>query len=465
MHFTHHRLALFMTLAISAANAQYAHARGDMEPDEEAEYEQPYRANEATPIRSYVTRKVTTNDGLQTATVIVPSPDEGHDHRPPNPVPEPAAPVKGYLTGQATTYNGLQVAKVLEPELIRQMGLPYMPGELSNSLVDLGEALEQRPGGSSGALEQLAGSQNANLAGATQNATQQLSTQLLSHLRALPAGEDGNFWVQGLGNSATLDKHRGSAGLKHGTQGLLLGADWALDHAWRIGVMGAKSSTNLDAQRFSADLDSWHLGGYAVRQDGPLALRLGAIYSDHAGQNKRSVHLLDYKEQLRGNYNAQSQTVFSELGYQLGSDGISIEPFAGLGYQRYHRDSFKERGGLTALNVRSQTQQNLNSTFGLRLATVYRLDNQMSLTPHLSISWKHLYGEVDSRVRQSFRHTPVPIDGFTIAGTPLDRDNLNVQVGLNLALSPQHTVGLTYNGEAGTHSRNQGLIGQWQMQF
>ena len=373
--------------------------------------------------------------------------------------------VDDYLTRHATTRNGQQVAKVLEPAINELLQSGELTPEEIKDLEKIVDTLAQQPGGIGAVLEQLAGSQNANLAGATQNTTQQLSNQLLSVLRTLPTDDDGHFWVQGLGNSATLDKQGGSAGLKHGTQGLSLGADWALDHAWRVGVMGAKTTTNLDAQRFSADLDSWHLGGYAVRQDGPLALRLGAIYSDHAGKNKRSIHLLDYKEQLRGDYTAQSQTVFSELGYQLGSEDISIEPFAGLGYQRYHRDGFKEKGGLSALNVGSQTQQNLNSTFGLRVATVYRFDNRMSLTPHLTTGWKHLYGDVNSRVRQSYRVAPGLIDSFTTTGTALDRDNLNMSAGLDLTLSPQHTVGLTYNGEAGTNSRSQGLMGQWQMKF
>lgn len=426
MHFTHHRLVLVMAFALSAANIQTAHARGDMA--ELASYE-----------------------ALDS---------EQHDS-----APIKAPLVDDYLTRHATSRNGLQVAKVLEPAINRLLQSGELSPEEIKELEKIADALTQQPGGMGAVLEQLAGSQNANLAAATQNTTQQLSNQLLSVLRKLPNDDDGHFWVQGLGNSATLDKQGGSAGLKHGTQGLSLGADWALDHAWRVGVMGAKTTTNLDAQRFSADLDSWHLGGYAVHQDGPLAVRLGAIYSDHAGQNKRSIHLLDYKEQVRGDYTAQSQTVFSELGYQLGSGDLSIEPFAGLGYQRYHRDGFKEKGGLSALNVGSQTQQNLNSTFGLRLATVYRFDNRMSLTPHLSTGWKHLYGDVDSRVRQSYRVAPGLIDTFTINGTALDRDSLNMSAGLDLALSPQHTVGLTYNGEAGTNSRSQGLMGQWQMRF
>lgn len=372
------------------------------------------------------------------------------------------APIDGYFYNKATTYNGQQLAKVLEPALSRLLASGELTSEQIKALEKFGGNLAQAPGGMGAALEQLAGSPNAQLAGATQNTTQHLSMQLLSTLRTLPDDDDGHFWVQGLGNDGRQD---GSTGLKYGTQGLMLGADWALDHVWRAGVMGAKSTTKLDTQRFAGELDSWHLGGYAVRQDGPLALRLGAIYSSHGGQNQRSVELLEYKEQLKGKYSAQSQTLFSEMGYQWGDDTFSVEPFAGLGYQRYHRDSFKEQGGLAALNVGPQTQQNLSSTLGVRLASVYYFDNRMSLSPHLSTGWKHLYGAVDSQVRQSFRHSPVRVDDFTVNGTALDRNSFSWQTGLDLELSPQHTVGLTYSGDSGTYSSNQGLMGEWRMRF
>ncbi|TFY93324.1 autotransporter domain-containing protein [Pseudomonas nabeulensis] len=370
-----------------------------------------------------------------------------------------------YLTRQATTHNGQQVAKVLDPALKRLLQSGKLTSEQIKALEKFGDQLAQAPGGMGAALEQLAGSQHADLAAATQSTTQHISNQLLSVLHTLPNDEDGHFWVQNLNSDGSLAKQNGNSGLKYGTQGLLLGVDWALDDVWRVGVMGAKSTTHLDVQRFSGELDSWHLGGYAVRQDGPLALRLGAFYSSHAGQNKRSIELLDYKEQLKGKYSAQSQTLFSEVGYQLGSEAFSVEPFAGLGYQRYHRDSFKEQGGLAALNVGTQTRQNLNSTFGLRLASQYRFDNQMSLSPHLSASWHHLYGEVDSQVRQGFRQAPGLINDFTISGTALNRNSLGVQAGVDLTLSKQHTVALNYNGESGTHSRSHGLTAKWAMSF
>ena len=433
MPFTLQRIAIVISLAV-AASFQPAHARGDIEYKPYGSY--PY-------------------DAADYSGVFIPQ-----FEAPPIP-----PPFDGFLTQQATSHNGLQVAKVLEPAVIQLVA----SGELdAEDLKDLQKSLEQlskQPGGIGAALEQLAASQNANLATATQATTQHLSRQLLATLRTLPTDDDGHFWVQGLGNAGSLDPQHGSAGLKHDTQGLLLGADWAIDHAWRVGVMGAKTSSRFDAPRYAAELDSWHLGGYAVRQDGPFALRLGAIYSNHAGQNKRSVSLLTYHDSLKSKYNASSQTLFSELGYQLGSGDSTVEPFVGLGYQRYQRDRFKESGGVTALNVGPQTQRNLNSTFGLRLATLYRFDNNMSLTPHLSTSWKHLYGDVNSQVRQTSRYAPGLIDEYTITGTALDRDSFDLHAGLDLALSTQHSVGLTYSSQAGNHGHDQGLMGQWKMSF
>ncbi|MBO0492259.1 autotransporter outer membrane beta-barrel domain-containing protein [Pseudomonas sp. Marseille-Q1929] len=373
------------------------------------------------------------------------------------------APIDGYFTRKATSYNGLQVAKVLEPAAIRLLESGQLTSEQLKALEKFNAELAQQPNGFGAALKQLAGSQNANLAAATQSTTQQLSSRVLAALRELPSDTDGHFWVKNLGNEGGLEGQLGTARLNTSNQGVLMGADWAVDHAWRVGVLGAKSSSRFDTQRFTADLDSWHLGGYAVRQDGPLALRLGAIYSSHTGQNRRGIEILSYKDTLKGSYNATGQNVFGEAGYQLGTGSLSIEPFAGLGYQRYSRDRFREQGGPAALNIDAQTQQNLSSTFGLRLAKQIRFDNQMSLTPHLSAGWKHLYGDVESSVRQSFRHGGV--DDFTIQGTSLDRNSLSLQAGLDLALSSNHTVGLAYLGENGTHSSNQGLMGQWRMRF
>lgn len=328
------------------------------------------------------------------------------------------------------------------------------------------------------AIEQLAGSNNANLAKATLNSDSPISATLLSAMRQLDsassfasstrrdaprlvAGSDdnGRVWLQALGHGGSLDRNDA---LKHTTHGLVLGADWGIDENWRIGVMTGKSETRLDSHGLDGTLDSWHLGAYALRRNGPMSLRLGATHSNHDGNTRRQIAFNGFSDRPEGRYDASTQQAFAEFGYNLGKANVSIEPFASLGYQRYQRDSYAERGGAASLKVHAQTQNNLNSTFGLRMARLITLDNGMKLAPRFSVGWKHTYGDIDSDTRQRL------VTGgkdFTVSGVPLDRDSLLVDAGLDLGLSAKHTLAVGLTGEAGTDSRNHGVVGQWRMGF
>nr|WP_309473236.1 autotransporter outer membrane beta-barrel domain-containing protein [Pseudomonas jessenii] len=329
------------------------------------------------------------------------------------------------------------------------------------------------------ALEQLAAGSNANLAKATLSSVTPVSASMLSAMRQLDhrtgaaygsgnspreaagGADSGRVWVQALGHGGKVDREYDST-LKHATQGLVMGADWRLNEQWHIGLLGGKSQTRLDAHQYEGDLDSWHVGAYAVRQDGPIALRLGATYASHDGSSKRRVAFNGFSDRLKGNYDANTQQAFAELGFNFGRNDVTLEPFASLGYQRYQRDSHSEKGGDAALKVFGQTRDNLSSTFGLRTAKIHTLDNGMSLTPRLSAGWKHTFGELDSDTRQQL------VKGgkrFTVNGAELDRNSLGVDAGLDLGLSTNHTLGVAVTGEFGSESRNHGVMGQWRMAF
>lgn len=325
------------------------------------------------------------------------------------------------------------------------------------------------------ALDQLAGGSNANLAKATLSSVTPVSASLLLAMHQLDnlhdnqpnaprhaAGnaDSGRVWLQALGHSGKLD--RDVEPMQHSTNGLLLGADWRLDEEWRLGLMGGTSDTRMDSKELDGDLDSWHLGAYALRQTGPLSLRLGAAWSRHEGSTRREVAFGRFHDRLKGNYQATTQQAFIESGYNLGRANVSIEPFAGLGYQRYHRDGYTEKGGDAALRVGDQSQGNFNTTVGLRMAKVSTLDNGMRLTPRFSAGWKHVYGETDTSIRQRL------VTGghdYTVYGAELDRNSLTLDTGLDLTVSANHTLGVGLSGEIGTDSRNHGVSGQWRMAF
>lgn len=327
------------------------------------------------------------------------------------------------------------------------------------------------------ALELLAGDSNAHLVKATLNSDSPVSATLLSAMRQVDsaaglgnqntpsrlAGEsegDGRVWMQALGHEGELGREYDT--LQHSTHGLVVGADWRIGGQWRIGVMGGKSRTRQNSHELDGELDSWHLGAYALYQDGPMSLRLGTTYNSHDGTSKRRVDLYQFSDRPKGRYDANTQQAFAEVGYNLGRANVSIEPFASLGYQRYQRDSYTEKGGAAALKVHGQTEDNLSSTFGLRLAKLNRLENGMRLTPRFSAGWKHTYGEVYTETRQRLVNGG---NDFSVYSAPQDRDSLLVDAGLDLGLSPQHTLGVGLTGQIGSDSRTHGVMGHWQMSF
>ena len=272
----------------------------------------------------------------------------------------------------------------------------------------------------------------------------------------------GRVWAQALGSYGKVDGSHGASTLEQRTGGGVLGVDWALAGDWRVGLLGGYSHTRLDATGLDGTVRSWHAGVYAQHQSGPLAVRLGAAYSSHDGDSKRDVAFAGFKERLKGDYDADSQQAFIELGYAMGSGRLSAEPFANLGYQRYHRDNYREQGGDAALAVDADTQDNVSSTFGVRLAHLGQLDNGMSLTPRATLGWRHTYGSIDTRTRQAFIAGG---DAFSVEGSAIDRDSLLVEAGLDLGLSARQSVGIGYSGELGSNSRNHAVVGQWQLKF
>lgn len=385
----------------------------------------------------------------------------------------------------ATTENGREFARSLEepkvgaatPSPTRTENTPATQ-QPSNAAVTA--LLASNKETASRTIELLAGGNNANLAKATLNSDSPVSATLLSAMRQLDSAsaynkpgsqtnaprlaagseENGRVWLQALGHGGTLDRDHDA--LQHSTKGLVLGADWGIDEEWRIGVMGGKSETRLDSRELDGDLDSWHIGAYALRQSGPMSLRLGATYSNHDGSTKRRIVFNGFSDRPEGRYDASTQQAFAEVGYNLSRANVSIEPFASLGYQRYQRDGYTEKGGAAALKVHGQTQNNLNSTLGLRLAKINTLDNGMQLTPRFSAGWKHTYGDIESDTRQRLATGG---KNFTVSGAPLDRDSLKLVTGLDLGLSAKHTLGVSLNGEIGTDSRSHGVTGQWRMSF
>ncbi len=140
--------------------------------------------------------------------------------------------------------------------------------------------------------------------------------------------------------------------------------------------------------------------------------------------------------------------------------GMAVEPFGGLAYVSVETDSFKEHGGsLASLRGRDTDQDVGYSTLGLRAASTMHWDN-MLVVPHVSAAWQHAFDDVTPAL--AFASTGI---GFGITGVPLAEDSALIDAGLDFALGPNTTAGVSYSGQYGDGVEDNAVRGRFAWLF
>ena len=252
-------------------------------------------------------------------------------------------------------------------------------------------------------------------------------------------GEQPAAWGQAFGGWGHLDGDGDAARLDRSTGGLLLGAD-ARIALWRVGGMigfGA-GSYDLDDRASSGEARSFHLGAYAGRDWGALALRSGAALSWHRLETDRRVS----DEKLTSDYDGHSAQIFGELARRIESGGGAFEPYAGLAYVHVRADGFDETGGAAALSGEEVAMDTTFATLGLRGTRALRLGAAEAVLGG-GIGWRHAFGDVAPVAAMAF-------DGgaaFEVAGAPIAENLGLLELGLDMALSPASALALDYQGQ------------------
>jgi outer membrane autotransporter protein len=77
------------------------------------------------------------------------------------------------------------------------------------------------------------------------------------------------------------------------------------------------------------------------------------------------------------------------------------------------------------------------------------------------LGWRHAFGDVTPTSNFAFDAG----DAFTIAGVPIARDSAVVEAGLDLNMSANATLGLSYSGQFGDGSVDNGAKVDLAMKF
>ncbi|WP_353148189.1 autotransporter domain-containing protein [Pollutimonas bauzanensis] len=274
----------------------------------------------------------------------------------------------------------------------------------------------------------------------------------------LPSSNARPAWAELVGNWQTLDGNGNAAQAKQHTGGLFVGADHAVGGGWRVGAaLGyTDGKIRVDERNSKADVSSYSAALYGGKSfdvgAGKLNVLAGTSYTWHNIDSERYANVAGASQKLTADYGANTTQIFTELGYAMAlSDRASIEPFVGLAWNNMRTRGFSESGGSAALSGQHSSDEQTSSTLGVRAQTGFSL-GQSAGKLRATLGWRHAFGEVMPQSTMAF-------DGgqaFTVAGASIARNAALVELGADLAISRNATVGLNYSGQYGGGNREHG---------
>ncbi|MHA3903110.1 autotransporter outer membrane beta-barrel domain-containing protein [Castellaniella sp. WN] len=270
-------------------------------------------------------------------------------------------------------------------------------------------------------------------------------------------------WGQGFGSWGRASSDGNAARLDRSISGFFFGADAPMFGTWRFGAVAGYSHTDFDARdrHSSGSSDNYHVGLYGGTAWGDLAFRTGAAYTWHDIATNRGVTFPGFSDRAKGGYDAATAQFFGELGYGFNAGRTRFEPFANFAYVRLHADGVAEKGGMAALVSPSADIDTTFTTAGLRVSTAVDVGGA-SLTANGMLGWRHAFGDMTHLLTMRFAGGG---DVFSIGGVPVARDAAVIEAGLDYAITPASTLGVSYGGQFGSGLSDQSVRARLNVKF
>lgn len=321
--------------------------------------------------------------------------------------------------------------------------------------------MRQAPAGSSAALAAL------GFGGpVTAYATKAPEPAAFNALKAPAAPAPGPvyaMWAQGFGQWSTADGSSNAAGVDGSLGGFLAGGDVTVNN-FTFGLAGGYSSADVDMDDGlgSADADTAMIAAYGAVNLDAFRLRAGGSYGWSEIDSRRTAVVGNLVENPTASYDGSTANLFAEAAYAFEAGGVGFEPFAQIAWSRVETDGFTEQDApITGLTSSGLSFDTTYTTLGARMATSFASAGG-TFTPHVSLGWRHAFGDVTPQVAMAFLNTGT---GFSVAGTPIAEDSLVVGAGLDFSIGASFSLNIGYEGQFGDEVEYNALKGGLTYRF
>jgi outer membrane autotransporter protein len=264
-------------------------------------------------------------------------------------------------------------------------------------------------------------------------------------------------WAQALGSQGSLKGDGNAAQTDHSLGGVISGIDVTFDGRWRVGLAGGYSQSSFSSTSIAASgsSESYHVALYGGGQVGAWGLRGGASFSWNDITTTRQIAVVNIAETQRGDDALKTTQVFGEVGHTFGLKAGALEPFANIAYVRV--DGGVNETGMAAMTGSAKIDTTY-TTLGLRGATALTA----ALTARSTLGWRHALGDITPEAILAFQPGGA---AFTLAGTPIARDALVAEAGLDLVVAANASLGVSWSGQFADQSHSNAVKGNFSWRF
>ncbi len=276
-------------------------------------------------------------------------------------------------------------------------------------------------------------------------------------LAAAPPPQVYAVWAQALGSRGSLKGDGNAAKTDQSLGGLISGMDVTFNGRWRVGLAGGYSQSIFRSPDIAASgsADSYHIALYGGGQVGAWGLRGGASFSWNDILTSRQVAVVNEGGTQRGNYASKTSQVFGEVVHQFAFAAGALEPFANIAHVNVD-------GGINELGVAAMTGSaslaTTYTTLGVRGATALT----DTLTARGMLGWRHALGDITPVAALAFQSGGA---AFALAGSPIARDALVAEAGLDFAVAPNASLGVSWTGQFADQSHDNAVKGNFVWRF
>ncbi|UXM95903.1 autotransporter domain-containing protein [Bartonella sp. HY329] len=267
-------------------------------------------------------------------------------------------------------------------------------------------------------------------------------------------------WVSTWGHSGRISGSLNNQKASNDSWGIASGFDGEIRDQLFAGIMLGYEKTNIkDVRNSKSDIDSLHIGAYAMSEINSIHLRGGFAYSYLDATSERHIWVPNLASTARDDYHGWQVQLFAEASKDFTiADKAVITPYANLAQIWLKFDDVHEHGSLARLDIAGRTDSATFTTLGFR--------SQMTINAMLAfytdLGWQHGFGDVDGKTINHFANT---LNDFTIRAVGLDKDMAMLGTGFSVKINESNSIAFGYKGQIGSNvSDHMGQV-TWKIRF